>query len=110
MTTKNCKKDKNSESNSDETPPTNPTGLDKGNVLNCLLPTKNKKLKLSIIIKKNPKPKPAKINIAVSIEKDKDKDKDKYKNTSLLDTLLEVVEQYKADEENKKSGGSPKGN
>lgn len=39
---------------------------------------------------------------SISVEKEKEKEKEKTKNVSLLDTLLQVVEQYKADEENKK--------
>lgn len=38
----------------------------------------------------------------MSIEKDKEKQKEKQKNTSLLDTLLQVVEQFKADQQIKK--------
>ena len=59
---------------------------------------------MSIIIKKNPKPKLKKAVSSISVEREneKEKEKEKPKNVSLLDTLLQVVEQYKADEENKK--------
>lgn len=71
MTSKTSKKDKNSESNDEETPPIYPTKSDKGNVLTCILPTSGRKLKLSIIIKKNPKPKLKKAVSSISIEKEK---------------------------------------
>lgn len=77
--------------------------LDKNNALTCILPNGNRKLKLSIIIKKNPiKTKLKKVISTMSIEKDKEKQKEKQKNTSLLDTLLQVVEQFKADQQIKK--------
>lgn len=46
-------------------------GSDKGNTLLCILPSKNKRIKLSIIIKKNPKPKLKKGVSSVSLEKEK---------------------------------------
>lgn len=102
MTTKISKKDRNSESLEEETPPVNTTNGDRGNVLTCILPRTGRKLKLSIIIKKNPKPKLKKIASSFSIEKEKEKEKEKVKNPSLLDALLQVVEQYKTDEDNKR--------
>lgn len=71
MPSKNAKKERNSDSYEEETPGMRAPVPDRPNVLTCVLPSTNKKLKLSIIIKKNQKPKLRKTISAISAEKEK---------------------------------------
>jgi hypothetical protein len=92
MNTKNLRKDLNEKGSKEEMEASTP---ERDCALTCLLPTTNRKLRLSIIIKKEPKAKMRRVT--GTTEKPKEREKEVVKNVSLLDTLLQVVELYKAD-------------
>jgi hypothetical protein len=106
MSNKNFRKESNEKGSKEDMLLPISESPERDTALSCVLPSSSRKLRLSIIIRKQAK---WKMRRATSMmEKGKEREKEGNKNVSLLDTLLQVVEQYKVDEENKRGEESPK--